>query len=116
MDPNIVERAGEEQREHDRQCRAGRSDRRDAREMRTMECVHGDHLQLSDAFTPANRPGRPIVNPAGARSWGQFVLAAVVAAARSLPKARCSICRTRSPDRPIRSPMSRSDCSGPPSP
>lgn len=25
--------------------------------------MHGDHLQLSDAFTPANRRGRPTVTP-----------------------------------------------------
>jgi len=46
----------------------------------------------------------------------QRVDAGEVAAARSLPSPRSSICRTRSRVSPIRSPTSRSDCSGPSSP
>lgn len=64
----IVRRASEQQREHDRQRRAGCGGRCSVGKMRTMEYMHRDHLQLSDAFTPCQqaRP-RPSSTPAAAR-------------------------------------------------
>ena len=40
-----------------------------------MEYVHGDHLQLSDAFALANRPGRPGRQPREREVLGSVVLA-----------------------------------------